>query len=345
VVRDAGQVVEAGREAEPALIQHDCFRQYWLYSYGGGICLRNSNASFVGTFIEGNFADQGGGVYAEDGSNFSFEQGTVSENDATDGGGVNLSGASGSFSNAIVACNTASTDGGGLFTERSGTSTFTNTVFHGNRSSTSGTARGAEAYIGTSTTFNLFNSIVEASSGTYALYGAGGTGTHTYDNVYNVSGSTYGGTLAAGSGAISSGSNFTSASCDGNPYNDTYTLTSTSASIDAGDPSSAYNDADGSRNDMGAFGGQAGHDRRKYRLNQCLTATVSRARGRAPVPSTKRWLVPPAFRAAANIATTANGGYSQSRSPRCSTSPPPTPPERRARRSAQSRTMCRRASS
>jgi hypothetical protein len=234
------------------------FAQYWLYSSGGGVCLMNSNATFETTMVEGNYADQGGGIYAEAGSSFSFDQGYVSENDATDGAGVNVQGASASFTNAAIACNDAATDGGGLYTETSGTTTFTNTVFYGNRSSTTGTTRGSQAYISTSTTFNLYNSIVQASTSVYAVYGAGGTGTQTYDNVYNTPGSAYGGTLSAGSGGISSGNNFTSATCDANPYNDDFSLRSTSGSINTGDPTSTYNDTDGTQNDMGAYGGPGG---------------------------------------------------------------------------------------
>ncbi|MFN7146337.1 MAG: hypothetical protein ACK4YP_21370, partial [Myxococcota bacterium] len=140
----------------------------------------------------------------------------------------------------------------------SGTATFTNTVFYGNTSSTSGSTRGSAAYIGASTTFNLYNSIVQASTSVYAVYGASGTGTHSYSNVYNTPGSAYGGTLSAGTGGVSSGSNFTAAACDGNAYNDNFSLRSTSAGINAGNPAASSNDADGTRNDMGAFGGPNG---------------------------------------------------------------------------------------
>jgi hypothetical protein len=231
------------------------FTQNWLYSNGGGVCLMNSNATFETTMIEGNSADQGGGIYAESGTSFTFAEGEIAENDATDGGGVNLTGAASTFTNAIIACNTADTDGGGLYTERSGTSNFTNTVLYGNASSTSGSSRGSQAYIGTSTTFNLYNSIVQSATTVYAIYGAGGTGTQSYNNVYNTPGSSYGGTLSAGSGAVSSGNNFTSSTCDGNPYNDNFALRSTSGSINTGNPSASYNDADGTQNDQGAYGG------------------------------------------------------------------------------------------
>ncbi|MES2642576.1 MAG: MopE-related protein [Myxococcota bacterium] len=234
------------------------YAQVWMYSYGGGVCLQNSNANFEDSWIAGNFADQGGGIFAENGSSFTFEHGYVGENDAADGGGVNLSGASATFTNAAIYCNSADTDGGGLFTESSGTSSFTNTVFYGNTSSTSGSARGSQAYIGTSTTFNLMNSIAEASTTVALVYGAGGSGSQTYNNVYNSTGVNYGGTISAGSGAISSGSNFTSGACENNPYNDTFTLRTTSSSVNAGNPSAAYNDPDGTRNNQGARGGPGG---------------------------------------------------------------------------------------
>jgi hypothetical protein len=234
------------------------FAQTWMYSYGGGVCLKNSNASFETSYVVGNFADQGGGIFAETGSSFSFDQGYVAENDATDGGGINLDGASASVTNAAIDCNSADTDGGGLFTETSGTADFTNTAFYGNTSATSGTARGSQAYIGSSTTFNLLNSIAQANTTVALVYGAGGAGTQDYDNTYNGSGSSYGGTLSAGSGGISAGSNFVSAACEGNPYNDDFTLRSTSSSIDAGSPDAAYTDTDGSPNDMGVYGGPNG---------------------------------------------------------------------------------------
>ena len=232
------------------------FEQYWLYSYGGGACLRNSNATFAtSTFVE-NYADQGGGIYVTDGSSVTFESGYVSENDASDGAGVNLDGADVNFTNAVLHCNDAVTDGGGLFTETSGTATFTNSVFYGNDSSSSGTQRGADAYVGTSTTFNMTNSIVEANHAVYALYGAG-SGTLDYNNVYNSAGGTYGGTLTAGANSISSGSNFNRSTCDNNPDNDDFTLRSASASVDAGDPASSP-DVDGTPNDQGAYGGPGG---------------------------------------------------------------------------------------
>jgi hypothetical protein len=231
------------------------FTQNWMYSYGGGVCVRGGNVSFTRALLEGNFADQGGGIYGDGGSVVTFAQGLISENDAVDGGGVNLTGASASFTNTVVACNEATTDGGGVYTETSGTASFVNTVLFRNTSSVTGSSRGLDAYVGASTRLNLTSSIVEAAFGAYALWGAG-SGTFDYDNVYNSVGSTYGGTLVAGAGALATGANFVSARCDGNAYNDNFTLAGGSVSRNAGDPSST--DVDGSRADMGAYGGPSG---------------------------------------------------------------------------------------
>jgi hypothetical protein len=51
---------------------------------------------------------------------------------------------------------------------------------------------------------------------------------------------------------------FDSFSQDGDGTNDTLTLDSNSPLIDAGDPSTAYNDNDGTRNDIGPYGGRQG---------------------------------------------------------------------------------------
>jgi hypothetical protein len=233
------------------------FTQYWLYSYGGGVCAKDTNAVFEGVDVWSNYADQGGGIYVTDGGNFSFSQGYVSENEATDGAGFGLDGAGITVENAIIHCNDADTDGGGVYSESSGSSEFTNVVFYKNTCSTSGSARGSEVYAGSSTSITLLNTIAQSASSAYSLYGVG-VGTTSYSDVYNSSGSEYGGTFSAAASDISTDPAFTSVKCDGNPKNDDFSLKSTSSAINAGDSSSAYNDSDGSRNDMGAYGGPEG---------------------------------------------------------------------------------------
>ena len=60
---------------------------------------------------------------------------------------------------------------------------------------------------------------------------------------------------APGTGSISENPLFVAPDTDGNPYNDDWRLQPLSPCIDAGDPDPAFNDPDGTRNDMGIYGG------------------------------------------------------------------------------------------
>ncbi|MCB9743306.1 MAG: putative metal-binding motif-containing protein [Alphaproteobacteria bacterium] len=234
------------------------FEQYWIYSYGGGLYATNSTASFEGVEIINNYADQGGGAYIAGSSSVGFLQTYVAGNEATDGAGMALDAASANLTNSIVAFNDATTDGGGVFQETSGAVTIVNSALAGNSSSTSGTARGNELYGGASTSTNVSNSLLYGTSSNAIAYSAGTTSS-SYSGWYNsASGTTYGTGWSAGANDIGTDPRFTSFSDDGNINNDNFTLRSTSPAIDAGNPSSAYNDADGTTNDMGAYGGPNG---------------------------------------------------------------------------------------
>jgi hypothetical protein len=102
------------------------------------------------------------------------------------------------------------------------------------------------------------NSIVYGSpTGVGVLIGTGSSFSGTYNNVYgNLAGNYSGVTDPTGSsGNISDTPLFVAYSDDGVPSNDDLHLLSASPSVDAGNPSSAYNDADGTTNDQGAYGG------------------------------------------------------------------------------------------
>ena len=105
----------------------------------------------------------------------------------------------------------------------------------------------------------MMNTIVVTDIAAYAVYGSGSS-SFSYNDIYNsnTTGYTYGGSYSAGSGDISSDPDLSDVTCDGNPLNDDWTLDSSSPAKDAGAPSSSYNDTDGSRNDMGPYGGPLG---------------------------------------------------------------------------------------
>lgn len=235
------------------------FEQIWMFSFGGGLCVDNGSVTADGVNVFENWADEGGGVYLSGGATLDYVHGIIAENQASDGGGVSIASSSLSATNAVIACNTATTDGGGVFGESTATLALENVSMFGNASSTSGSARGADVWMPGASTVWIINSIVQNDIATALLYGSS-SATLQYNNVYNgsASGTNYGGTWSGGTGSMSIGGNFTSAACDGNPNNDDWSLLATSASIDGGNPDAGYNDADGTTNDAGAFGGAGG---------------------------------------------------------------------------------------
>ena len=95
------------------------------------------------------------------------------------------------------------------------------------------------------------NVIVYGSTGGGVVVDGSSTWSTTYSNVYNNTGGNYVGMTdpTGTSGNISAAPVFTTVGTNH------YVLGTGSASIDTGNPASAYNDADGTRNDQGAFGG------------------------------------------------------------------------------------------
>jgi hypothetical protein len=234
------------------------FEQNWIYSYGGGVCAKDSAGSFEDVDVVNNFADQGGGIYVADASVVDWAHSYIVDNEAGDGGGANVDGATLSATNVLFAFNDADTDGGGMFSQNSGTANLTNANVAYNASAT-GSTRGDAIYTSSGTTTTVTNGLLHAGAANYVVY-AGGTWTSSYTDVYNASSTsmTYGGSAAAGTGDISSAPSWAGVSDDGNPNNDDWGLQSGSPAIDAGSSSTAYNDTDGTRNDMGITGGPGG---------------------------------------------------------------------------------------
>ena len=229
------------------------FEQVWIYSFGGGVCVLDSSTTMSGVTIVENYADQGGGVYVSNSGTADISSSVIAANEATDGAGLNLDAGDATMTNSVVMFNDADTDGGGVYQVSSGTFTGTNITLAGNSSSTSGSTRGDALYAGSGTTAYLYNSIAQADSANNIAYSAG-TNSGSYNDWYNTTGGTYSG-WSAGTGDLSTNPKFTNYTDDGNYNNDDLSLKSTSPCVDAGDPSTAYNDADGTTNDMGAWGG------------------------------------------------------------------------------------------
>ncbi|HNC96757.1 MAG TPA: right-handed parallel beta-helix repeat-containing protein, partial [Myxococcota bacterium] len=195
-----------------------------------------------------NSADQGGAVYVDSSSSLVLEQSKLLANQATDGGGVNSLG-SVSLTNVIVGFNSATGDGGGLLLVNAA-ATLTNTVLAGNT--------GTGLYLsGTSSTGTVRNSIIYDNSAYGVLVDSGSSYSGTYTDVYGNTTANYSGTanVTGVNGNISSDPKFTAYTDDGDMSNDNFGLQTSSPGVNTGNPTASYNDADGTRNNMGAYGG------------------------------------------------------------------------------------------
>nr|MBC8424273.1 hypothetical protein [bacterium] len=115
-------------------------------------------------------------------------------------------------------------------------------------------------YLSGTSAVDLLNSVVYgAGSGVGVLGDTTATLSATYNDVYGNVGGNYSGVSdpTGVDGNISSDPLFVAWSDDGDDTNEDLRLQSSSPCIDAGNPATVYDDADGTQNDMGAYGGQS----------------------------------------------------------------------------------------
>ncbi len=199
-------------------------------SYGGGIyCWNNSSPYLRNVRISGNFANDGGGITCSDSSNPIFENVLVVQNSAAYGGGVCiLFSSSPVFKNVTIANNSSSLSLGGIYCNSSLSPSLINSIVWSNPL--------AAVYFAT---INSPNSITVS----YSDIEGGRSGIK--DNNH--------GTVNWLNGNINSNPLFQ------NPETGNFRLQLGSPCINKGDSAAIYNDYDGSRNDMGAYGGPYGN--------------------------------------------------------------------------------------
>lgn len=243
-------------------------------TFGGGLVLDEDSTPVSGCLFEGNSAAVGGGMYVAGGwREVAISDTEFSENNAsTKGGGLAIAalpyGASTErvtftsnlspygaaihadtskliVENTLIHWNQASANGGGIYA-LSGETSILNSVFYRN------SAPWASAlYAYNLTGDGVRNSVVYKNLSGVAVVLAAGTLGWNYNDHYNHTVGHFSGMSdpRGTNGNLAVNPNFGDAS--GNDFE----LTSASTLINAGDPATAYNDADGSRNDMGIYGG------------------------------------------------------------------------------------------
>jgi len=237
---------------------------------GGGAYIKNSDGLIEGNlFLDNEADDDGGGLFIGNGSlaeirwNVFAENECTGVNDNTDqgwGGGIlNHSGADTSIHNNLFVGNIAE-NAGALFVFDSAPEVVNNTAYD-NHATTAGNAAGFRVFQG-----EFSNNALADGTGTGVhIIGSGAGVTFEYNAIWDFTDGAFlddpvvpgDGDLIGVDGNIAVNPLFGLASSDF-VWNDDLSLQSTSLLINAGDPTPFENDVDGTRNDIGAFGGPDG---------------------------------------------------------------------------------------
>jgi len=210
---------------------------------GGGVGLAG-NATLIGSIITDNFDNiMGGGIFVYTGP-VTIRNNIIKRNVASRGrgGGIGYYEGQHELINCIIANNVGTYGGGGIFTYDNVSLSITNCVLYGN-SSWSYNGNGGATNADGSKIF--LNSIVWGNTG-------------SVDKKRLIRISKY--CVIEGISPYEANGNIDSNPQFVNPAAGNFHLKSNSPCVDAGDPGIAYNDDDGSRCDIGAYGGPFGND-------------------------------------------------------------------------------------
>ena len=224
---------------------------YTYYSYGGGLCVLNSTLTIGDVDFWDNSAEEGGAIYVDATGSLAVERGWIASNTAENGAGVQVDGGTLDLTNVASTWNAATLTGGGVLAIDAQL-TETNVTHGGDDAPT-----GGGIYLSGSSTGTVMNTIVYGADSGEGVLVDSGSFSGSYNNVYGNGGGDYSGTSdpTGSSGNLSSDPRFTDVTDDGRDDNDDWSLSNTSPSVDAGNSSAVYDDADGTDNDQGAWGG------------------------------------------------------------------------------------------
>ncbi|NIM18771.1 MAG: T9SS type A sorting domain-containing protein [Candidatus Latescibacteria bacterium] len=213
-------------------------------SAGGGASLIGSDVTLDGVkFLRNSSAVFGGAVGAGDTSAVTIRSCDFMWNSSMIGGGVYADAGDAYIRHNLFVGNNASASSGAFYATKLGAGDFIGNTLDRNTHSGSGSA----GLFLNSSGINVFNNIVVNSVGSGIACSGSPLPTLEYNDVWNNSAGDYSG-CSGGEGSISSDPLFVdTAAVD-------YHLAVHSPAIDAGDTSSAYDDPDGSRGDMGWYG-------------------------------------------------------------------------------------------
>lgn len=208
---------------------------------GGAIAVKASTAAIGGTELRGNSAGSiGGALFTANASEVTIAGVTFFENSAQIGGAVFASSGSVFLRHSLFARNSATMTAGALTITGVAAGEIAGNTLYGNSSPAVG---------GMLLSFpgEVYDNIITGSAGTGLSVSGGAPALLAYNLVWDNSGGDYVG-CTPGIGSVSTDPFFIDAA------NDDYHVGLNSPVIDGGRPGDAYEDPDGSRGDIGAYG-------------------------------------------------------------------------------------------
>jgi len=217
---------------------------------GGGMCFYNSSPVLENIKVHDNVADNGGGLYLNN-SALQIRHLTLQSNIAElNGGGIYMVQSTADLQNCIIDNNSAGT-GGAAYCWNESSLIFSNSTIHANQSKSYG-----GIYLVDLCESQLENSILWGNSFfeiAFSYIGHSNSVQLSYTDIQGLEDkiqTNNNGNITWEFGNINKDPVFS------NPGNHDLHLSSSSPCIDAGNPLQTYDDSDGSRNDLGAYGGQ-----------------------------------------------------------------------------------------
>ncbi len=229
---------------------------------GGGIyCAPLSSPTLINNIITGNQAVFGAGIYCAPSSSPTITNNVIARNNAAKfGGGIFSYAASPNIANNRIVANGASSAGGAVFCDRD-TPRITNNVIWKNRAQSGGGISCDRSFC------TIINNTITENVAAYGggIFFEGGSVRIVNNIVWENDDDLYSGWFSPSSrpdhsnvgdgdfrgvnGNISADPLFV------DPENGDFSLKSDSPCLNTGNPDPMYHDPDGSRNDMGAYGG------------------------------------------------------------------------------------------
>jgi len=237
-----------------------------LKSEGGGIhCAPSSAPTIVNNIIKRNHAVLGAGIYCAPRSSPTIANNIISKNKAVNfGGGIFSFRSSPSIVNNMIVANEASSSGGGIFCQRN-VPRITNNVIWKNKSKVGGGFSGDRSFSA------ITNNTITENEAVYGggIYFSGGAvrmvNLILWKNTDDLYSAKFGAATRPEHSDIGDGDfrgiagNISADPLFVDPENGDFRLMPESPCIDTGNLNQVYDDPDGSRSDMGAFGGPRGN--------------------------------------------------------------------------------------